>query len=217
MFGKTSKRSKNGRNNGRSEVDSDISVISKDMQIMGDCTSEGHLRIHGKVSGNVTARSLELTSTGSVNGDVIAAGVGDSGQLFVINGAVDGRVRAAHVEVGPHGSVTRGVVADDAVIHGRVQRGVRARDRLALGETAIVVGDLYARRLSLTEGAVVNGTVRVSEPAVTEAPRETRSRDLAVLNPHLGAVATAWSEQGELSSEVAPETTDRESYEPAHA
>jgi len=210
VFGKTSRQSKNERDNGRPDAGGEVSVISKDLRVMGDLSSRGRLRIHGKVSGDVTARGVELTSTGSVEGDVIAAGGSDGDQLFVIDGSVDGRVCAAHVEVGPNGSVTGGVVADTAVIHGRVQRSIVVRDRLALGETAVVVGDVSTRRLSVMEGGGVNGTIRMGEPVATEAPREMLSRGAAAIKQKREAASAAWSE-------VERDTLDRESRKPVLA
>ena len=125
-------------------------------------------------------------------------------------GSVDGRVFAAHVEVGSNGSVTDGVVADTAVIHGRVQRGIVVRDRLALGETAVVVGDVSARRLSVMEGGGVNGTIRMGQPVATEVPREMLSRGAAEIEPDGEAAAAA-------RSEAERDTLDRESRKPVLA
>ena len=129
MLGKTKKEPDTRRHRSPSDAGGDTSVISKDMRIIGDCSTEGRLLIHGSISGDVTARGLELTSTGSVGGSVIAPEGSDGNQFFVIDGAVEGTVRASHVEVQRNGTVTGGVEADEAVVHGRVQGGILARDR----------------------------------------------------------------------------------------
>ena len=97
--GKTTKKPEQRRDRSPSEAGGDTSVILKDMRIIGDCSTEGRLRVHGSISGNVTARGLELTSTGSVEGDVTAYAGSDSDHAFVIEGTVEGAVRATHVEV----------------------------------------------------------------------------------------------------------------------
>jgi cytoskeletal protein CcmA (bactofilin family) len=166
VFGKTTNEPEKVQERGPSEA-GDVSIISKDMRIIGACTSSGRLRIHGRVSGDVTAKDLELTRTGSVDGDVIAeSGPGD--HLFVIDGAVDGTVRASRVEVRRHGKITGGVVADDAIIHGRVEGGIVAHKRLILEENAAVEGDVRAPRLALKEGGQVNGTILMGDRATAD-------------------------------------------------
>ena len=174
MFDKTTKHRKvTGRERNTAETGASIlSVISKEMQIEGNCETDGQLRIEGKISGNVTAHGIELVASGSVDGDVIAAEKAKSAQVFVISGLVKGAVRAAQVEVRLGGKVHGGVFADEAVIHGQVHGGVLARNRLALEETAEVEGDVHARRLALKEGGQVNGNISMGERADLESSGE---------------------------------------------
>lgn len=164
------------RGKARSEEDGapagarDLSVISKDMSIRGECTTLGDLRVEGRVAGNVAAAGVELTASGAVDGDVTARKGTSSTKAFVIGGNVSGAVRAERVEVRRGGSVDGGVVADEAVIHGRVHGGVRARDRLALEESAEVEGDVLAKRLALKEGGRVNGNIRMGDNVAADAP-----------------------------------------------
>ncbi|NNF14429.1 MAG: polymer-forming cytoskeletal protein [Gemmatimonadetes bacterium] len=139
------------------------------MTISGDCIVEGLIRIEGTIVGDVRAAGLELARSGSVKGDLTATG-GDGGETFVIAGEVDGRVHAPKVEVGPNGTVLGGVDADEAKVRGRVEKGIVARKRLTLEETAVVEGDVRATVLALKEGGQVNGTIVMGERAAsTEA------------------------------------------------
>lgn len=166
MLGKATKGPEQRSGSNRPEAtDQLVSVISKDMKIVGHCSTKGRLRIHGTVSGNVTARGVELGSTGSVEGDVLAAPGTEGHYRFVIDGSVTGAVRAGQVEVGRNGTVQRGVEADEAVVHGKVTGGVVARDRLSLGSTAAVEGDVTAKRLGLEEGGRVNGRITMPNGA----------------------------------------------------
>jgi cytoskeletal protein CcmA (bactofilin family) len=167
VFDKTTKeREVTGRERNTAETGAKgLSVISKGMHLQGNCETDGQLRIEGKISGNVTAQGIELTASGSVDGDVMAAEKTKSDQTFVISGLVTGAVHAARVEVHPGGKVHGGVVADEAVIHGQVHGGVLARNRLALEETAEVEGDVHARRLALKEGGQVNGNISMGDRA----------------------------------------------------
>ena len=142
-----------------------VSVVSKEMRIVGDCETDGPLRIEGKITGDVRAKALELAQSGSVSGDLATSGDGKGDEVFLIDGRVEGTVRARLVEVRKTGVVLGGVVADQATIHGRVKGGIVARVRLGLEETAVVEGDVRARRLSLKEGGQVNGTILMGERA----------------------------------------------------
>ena len=169
VFDKTTKDRKTGRERNSAEARASIlSVISKEMHIVGNCETDGQLRIDGKISGNVTAHGVDLTASGSVDGDVIAAEKAKSPQVFIIHGLVTGAVHAAQVEVRLGGRVHDGVVADEAIIHGQVHGGILARNRLALEETAEVEGDVHARRLALKEGGQVNGNISMGERANLE-------------------------------------------------
>ncbi len=167
MFDKTTKgRQVTGRERKTPEAGASIlSVISRDMQVQGNCDTDGQLRIEGKITGNVTAQGVELAASGSVDGDIIAAQETKSAQVFIISGLVTGAVQAARVEVRSGGRVHGGIVADEAVIHGQVHGGILARQRLALEETAEVEGDVHARLLSLKEGGQVNGNISMGERA----------------------------------------------------
>lgn len=142
------------------------SLVSRDLRVVGDCETDGSLRVEGKVTGDVRARALEITSSGSVDGDVEASEGPDGGDMVVIHGRVDGAVRARRVEIRPGGSVHGGVTADEALVHGRVRGGIVARTRLVLEEAAEVEGDVRARRLALKEGGQVNGNIRMGEKAL---------------------------------------------------
>lgn len=159
-------------------ADRGTSVIGKEMRIEGDCIVEGSIRIEGRISGSVKAVGLELTESGSVEGDLSAAGEGGrDGRVFTIAGKVDGKVHAPRVDVVSSGSVLRGVEADEAHVRGRVEGGIVARRRLILEETAVVEGDVRAHRLALKEGGQVNGTILMGDRAAQDVSPAAPSRD----------------------------------------
>lgn len=199
--------------------DRGTSVISKEMRIEGDCIVEGSVRIEGRISGNVKALGLELAESGSVEGDLTAA-EGKSGRAFTIAGRVDGSVDAPRVDVVSTGSVLRGVVADEAHVRGRIEGGIVARHRLVLEETAMVEGDVRARRLALKEGGQVNGTILMGDRAgqdiggaggASETPPRTATGSSSVGASTTGASA---SEPGrDKATEKAGEATRRKAGE----
>ncbi len=150
----------------------EISVITKDVRIVGSCETGGRIRIEGTVTGDVSARGLELGASGTVEGSVSAPQGAESDSVIVIGGRVESAVRAGRIEIQPTGIVLGGLEADEATVQGRVEGGVIARRRLALGQTAVVEGDVRAHRLSVQEGGHVNGTIHMGEQAGFE-PRAT--------------------------------------------
>lgn len=83
-----------------------------------------------------------------------------------IEGAVEGSVQAGKaVVVGKDGVVDGDVRTQDAVIAGRVVGTVVAESRLELQATSRIEGEVFARKLQLEEGAVLNGSVQMGDGA----------------------------------------------------
>jgi cytoskeletal protein CcmA (bactofilin family) len=68
-------------------------VISSDLMVIGDLTSDGHVEVRGTVKGTINSRSVEILSTGVVEGAVAA-------DTAIIRGSVLGPVRANAVTAG---------------------------------------------------------------------------------------------------------------------
>ena len=93
-------------------------VITRDLTVIGDLTSDGHVEIRGTVKGTINSRSVEIRDSGVVEGAVIA-------ESAVIHGSVLGPVRANTVTAGTTarivGSVFHNVLTIEpgATIEGR--------------------------------------------------------------------------------------------------
>jgi cytoskeletal protein CcmA (bactofilin family) len=144
-----------------------VSVIAKGTRVLGDCECDGEIRVDGDVAGTLRAPRVLVSESGSVSGDVVPSG---EGGIFSVAGRVGGAVRGVEVEVRRGGTVAGPVVADRAVIHGHVGGGIVVRDRLSLEGTAVVEGDIEARRLAVKEGGQFNGHIKMNEPAPRERP-----------------------------------------------
>jgi cytoskeletal protein CcmA (bactofilin family) len=161
----------------------DLSVLTRDVRIVGDVETTGRVRLEGTVTGSVRARSIEISGGGSVEGDVLAMARDEDNETFTVEGTVHGAVRARNVEIGEAGSVLGGIEADHATVRGRVQGGIQARDRLALKATAVVEGDIDARRLALEEGGQVNGNIRIGDRAALKSKEAKESSASAAGQP----------------------------------
>jgi cytoskeletal protein CcmA (bactofilin family) len=102
-----------------------VSIIGPGMRVVGDCDTDGTLRVEGTVEGTVRAgKAVVVGKDGSINGDIIT---------------------------------------QDAIIGGRVTGKVFAESRLELQATALVEGEIRARRIKLDEGGRLNGNVHIGD------------------------------------------------------
>lgn len=108
-----------------------ISIVGPGMTFVGDCVTEGALRIEGTVEGSVRA-----------GGEVV---VGEGG---IVRG--DLRAHAATVAGEVHGTLVADLL-------------------LELRETSRLEGEVYAARIRVGDGAVVNASVHMGEEAVQRA------------------------------------------------
>jgi cytoskeletal protein CcmA (bactofilin family) len=112
-----------------------ISIIGPGMKVVGDCLTDGTVRVEGTVEGSIKAGKA--------------------------------------VVVGKQGAVIGDVNTQDAVISGRVTGTLIAESRLELQATCQIDGDVRTRRMQLEEGALLNGTVHMSESKRSGPARQT--------------------------------------------
>ena len=76
------------RTDGPKDLDDVVSIIGPGMKIVGDCSSDGTIRVEGNVEGSVKAgKSVVVGKDGVVKGDIAT-------QDAIIAGTVDGSVTA---------------------------------------------------------------------------------------------------------------------------
>jgi cytoskeletal protein CcmA (bactofilin family) len=84
----------------------------------------------------------------------------------VIEGRVEGRVtlKNHHLTVGANGEVQGEVSGKQVTVVGRVTGNVVASERIDVRETGQVQGDVISPRLSVAEGALINGAITMKSP-----------------------------------------------------
>jgi cytoskeletal protein CcmA (bactofilin family) len=112
------------RDNGSAASDSVISIIGPGMTIVGDCETDGTIRVEGSVEGSIKAgKAVVIGKQGVVTGDI-------STQDAVISGRVEGTLIAAsrlelqatcHIEGEIH--TRRMQLEEGAVLNGSVHMG----------------------------------------------------------------------------------------------
>ena len=117
----------------------------------------------------------------SIKGDV----VGD--EDTILEGRVEGRVslRNFHLTIGPNGDVQGEVSAKMVTVVGKVAGNVIASDRIEVRETGRIQGDLNAPRLTVAEGAIINGAITMKEAGALGQVRPAEKK------PELSTVPSA--------------------------
>ena len=103
-----------------------ISIIGSGMKVIGDCETEGTLRIEGRVEGTVRAgKAVVVGKEGSVKGDIVTQDAVIGGEVsgsvvaesrleLQATCVVDGEVRARRIQLEEGGRVNGSVNTGDA-------------------------------------------------------------------------------------------------------
>jgi len=99
MFSKSNKKAL--ANAKPEEASAPPSIISRDLKIVGDLSSEGEIQIDGRVNGDIRAKVVIVGETAHVKGETVA-------ETVRVLGHVDGQITAKVVKL----AVTAHVVGD---------------------------------------------------------------------------------------------------------
>jgi len=108
-----------------------------------------------------------------------------------IDGEFEGtiKVTGARLTVGADARVRASITAGDVVIFGRVEGDIYASGRVDLRSSAVVLGDIFAGRLSIEDNAALRGYVdpsRSGESASAKPAAVTSRPGLATASSMLG-------------------------------
>ncbi len=95
-----------GNGQGRDAI---TSIIGKEMQLVGDVSFKGRLRLDGRADGNIMGEYLILGEEGMIVGDV-------SCEVFVCSGRVEGNVNVKKLHVVKGGIITGRVETLDLAV-----------------------------------------------------------------------------------------------------
>jgi cytoskeletal protein CcmA (bactofilin family) len=99
-----------------------------------------------------------ITSTLIIKGEVRG-----SDDLY-IDGEVQGTIHLSNgrVTVGPHGKISADVDAREIIVRGKVTGALRGRERVEIGSTGEVRGDIATLRIAIGEGAQIHSKVEIA-------------------------------------------------------
>jgi cytoskeletal protein CcmA (bactofilin family) len=112
-------------------------------------------------------------SGGVVTSTLIIKGEIQGREDLYIDGEVQGTIHLSEgrVTVGPHGKISADVDAREIVVRGKVQGVLRGRERVEIGRTGEIRGDIVTNRLAVEEGAQMNSKVEVIRANESEKAR----------------------------------------------
>ena len=112
MFSKTNKEAAKATSNKAPEKPkkpAPPSIISADLRITGDLNSEGEIQIDGAVDGDIRCKSLLISETAQVKGEIFA-------DFIRVHGAVHGQIKARNVHLSKAARVTGDILHEELSI-----------------------------------------------------------------------------------------------------
>lgn len=138
-------------------------VIAAGTSVFGDIRAEGDVEVQGKLKGNLEAVG-NVRITGKVLGDV----KGDSIEL--VSCAVQGNITAASRLIIDQGSIVVGdLMAAELVTDGKVKGSVQVSGSATFEKRAVLAGNVSASLVSMSQGAKIQGAVRIAQESETNA------------------------------------------------
>lgn len=118
------------------------------------------------------ANPKQFSSVPSSSNDVasLSPGIKIKGEItgsedLFIDGNVEGKItfRNAVLTVGPNANVKADIDAREIVIRGRVEGKLDGSERVQIGNTAKVIGDIRSSRIAIEDGAEFRGKVEAGK------------------------------------------------------
>jgi len=110
------------------------SIISADLRIIGDLTSEGEIQIDGTVDGDIRTKNLLIGETANIKGEIVADKV-------QVHGTINGQIKARSVTLARSARVIGDILHEDlaiengAFLEGHCKRLVEKKDLEAVKQT----------------------------------------------------------------------------------
>lgn len=154
LFGKTDKDAKDGKNEREGAPHGSPTPAPRGAERSQPAAAGGRNDRGGNGMANI---GKSITISGDLTGE----------EDLVIEGKVEGKVSLpnSQLTIGANGSVKAEVQAKSVVVVGRVSGDIRGTERVEIQATGHVDGDVTAPKLSVAEGAVLNGSIQMADKA----------------------------------------------------
>jgi cytoskeletal protein CcmA (bactofilin family) len=114
-------------------------------------------------------------SGGVITSSLLIKGEVRGSQDLYIDGEVQGTIHLTdgRVTIGPHGKVSADVDAREIVVRGKVKGALWARERVEVGRTGEVRGNIVTLRIAIEDGAQVHSKVEIARSGEVQNARAT--------------------------------------------
>lgn len=159
--------------------------------------------------------------SGFVGHGTVLTGETNFQAMLRVDGQLQGTVssEAGTLIVGSHGQVDANVAVASATINGTVNGDIVASEKLHLGRTAKVVGNVQTPKIVIEEGAILEGSCSMLRAKEAQEKREGEAKGQYASSQYSGYSTTTTTEAGEAEEE--PDdlllTTDDDEEESAEA
>jgi cytoskeletal protein CcmA (bactofilin family) len=103
-------------------------------------------------------------SGGIITSSLLIKGEIRGSEDLYVDGEVQGTIQLSNgrVTVGPHGKISADVDAREIIVRGKVTGALRGRERVEIGSTGEVRGDIATMRIAIGEGAQIHSKVEIA-------------------------------------------------------
>jgi cytoskeletal protein CcmA (bactofilin family) len=138
--------------------------------VKSPAASEGAAAVSSATVGTQNSSSSN-TSSSSNAAACIGRGIRIKGEVtgtedLFVDGQVEGRLNLTTnscLTVGPNGDVKADLTAREIIVRGKVEGKVTARDKLLIGSTGQINGEVQTDRLAIEDGALLRGKVEAGK------------------------------------------------------
>ena len=129
---------------------------------------------------------------------------------LLIQGHVEGTIdhRAKNLTIGAHGNVDANIVAQNVIIQGKVNGEIRATESVIIEPSARIVGDIFAPRVGLKEGAKFKGSIDMDADPLAETTPKPGPKKTAKKSSSKKTSANKTSKDDTLSAAEIDEVLD---------
>ncbi len=146
-----------GKVHGDVKVEEDV-VIGNEGIVTGDVSAK-KVVVSGKINGTVHCDSLEVTQTGYVADTIHAKKIVSDGKLEAVMSDCD------TIHITKNGRVeTKKMMAKHIVVNGEIEGTVVATELLEINQDGRVKGEMTVRKIKVSEGGLMLGTMLTYEP-----------------------------------------------------
>lgn len=130
-------------------------TVSAGTSITGTISSDGHVEMLGEMKGDIDAKG-NVRICGQVTGNV------QGNNIEMVACRVQGNVTASAILTMDGESVLVGDIgAARATINGRVKDNVTTREAAVFNQNAMLLGDVTSELVTIDQGAVIHGALKV--------------------------------------------------------